>query len=191
MATTMDGSCSECFTPQQVEISPRYSTIECEFCGHSVSMFEKREIAAIRNALATERRKMYIAIMLLAGAVFFFGLYVWVNTGDPEVAIPSAEGEEITGVLVGRDDTSVTIRTPTGERKYTFATIYADKVGELRQRKPFLSEETAAAQIGSEQIIPEMPTTRAPILFVLALLASLAAVAFSFIAGQDMVVAEF
>ncbi len=191
MATTMDASCSECFTPQQIEISPRYSSLECEYCGHSVPMFEKREIAAIRNALATERRKMYIAILLLAGAVFFFGLYVWVNMGDPEVEIQSAEGEPIPGVLVGRDDASVTIQTPAGESKHTFATIYADKVGELRKKKPYLSEELAAAQIGTEQILPEMPPARASVLFILAILASLAAVAFSFIAGQDMVVAEF
>jgi hypothetical protein len=42
MATIVDATCSECFTPQQIDINPRYSKIECEFCGHAVPMFERR-----------------------------------------------------------------------------------------------------------------------------------------------------
>lgn len=192
MATIVDANCSECFTPQSIEINPRHPDIECEYCGHAVPMFEKREIAAIRGALAMERRKMYIALALFAGAVFFFVLYVWANMGDPRIEFPSATGEPISGVLVSRDDTSITIKTPYGETpKYTFASIFKDEVEALRKEKPFLSKEQAAMQVGAERLEATMPETKAAFLFVLAVLASLAVVVFSFIASQDRVVAEF
>jgi hypothetical protein len=188
----MDAFCSECFSAQDIEISPRYTKIECEFCGHAVPMFEKREIGAIRSALAAERRKMYIALLLLGGAIFFFVLYVWFNMGDPQVEIPTPDGEAISGVLVGRDDASVTILTSTGEEpKYTFAALFKDEIAELQGEKPYLPEDLAAAQVGAVRIQPFMPEAKAMVLLILTVLASLAAVAFSFIAGQDKVVAEF
>lgn len=192
MATTVDATCSECFTPQQIEISPRYRSIECEFCGHSVPMLEKREIAAIRSALRAERSKMFIALIILAVAAAFFAFYVFLNLGDPKVEILMGEGEPIEGVLLSRDDTSVTVLMASGEEQtFSFASFFEDEVKERREEKPYLSEEIAAAQVGAEKIRPRMPEAKASFVFIIAVLASLGAVVFSFIAGQDKVVAEF
>jgi hypothetical protein len=136
--------------------------------------------------------KTYIALTILAVAAAFFALYVWLNMGDPEVEIPVAGGDPISGVIVSRDDSSVTILTPVGEEaKYTFARILSSKVEDLRKERPYLSEKAAAALVGSRWIKAEMPESKALFLFVLAVLAALAAIAFSFIAGQDKVVTEF
>ena len=192
MATTVDAFCSECFMPQTVEISPRYSSVDCEFCGHSVEMFEKGEIAAIRTALRGERSKMYIALLILAVAAAFFVFYIWLNRGGPEVNIPTADGERISGVVLRRDDASITIVTPAGEeRKFTFANICKDTVARSRQERPYLSEKQAAAEAGSDEIVATMPEPKHPVFLILAGLATLAAIAFSFIAGQEKVVAEF
>jgi hypothetical protein len=192
MATTVDAFCSECFMPQTIEISPRYASVDCEYCGHSVDMFDKREIAAIRTALRGERSKMYIALLILAVAAAFFGFYVWLNLGDPEVSIPTPDGEPISGVVVSRDDTSITIRTKVGdERKFTFANICKDTMTGYLKERPYLSEEVAAAEAGAREIVASMPKPKMPVFLILAVLAGLAAVAFSFIAGQEKVVAEF
>ena len=192
MATSVDAFCSECFMPQTIEISPRYASVDCEFCGHSVEMFDKREIAAVRAALRGERSKMYIALLILAVAAAFFAFYVWLNMGDPEVKIPTPDGEPISGVVVSRDDTSITIRTKVDEeRKFTFANICKDTVARHRQERPYLSEERAAAEAGAREIVAAMPEPKGSIFLVLAALATLAAIAFSFIAGQEKVVAEF
>ncbi len=192
MATSVDAFCSECFMPQSVEISPRYSSVDCEFCGHSVDMFDKSEIAAIRVALRAERSKIYIALLILAVAAVFFAVYVGMNLGDPEVDIPTPDGEPISGVVVSRDDTSITIKTKVGEeRKFTFANICKDTVASYLMVRPYLSEERAAAEAGAREIVAVMPEPKGSIFLVLATLATLAAIAFSFIAGQEKVVAEF
>lgn len=192
MATFVTATCSECFAPQVRELNPRRSELACEFCGHSVPMFEKRELAEIKSTLSMERRKMLIALALFAGAVFLFGLYVIINSGDDLVVIPGAEGEE-RGFLVERDAASISIMDPVTEveRNRRYAEVLATQVEEVKSKHPLMTNEEAAERAGELYITTEKREPQGAPLLILAVLTGLGAIVLSAIATTDQLVCEF
>ncbi len=192
MATFVTATCSECFAQQVRELNPRRSELACEFCDHSVPMFEKRELEEIKSALTMERRKMFIALALFAGAVFLFGLYVAINSRDDLVVIPGAEGEE-RGLLIERDDASITIKDPVTdvERNRLYAEVLATQVEEVKSKHPLMTDEEAAERAGELHIGVEKGEPQGEPLLILAVLAGLGAIVLSAIATTDQLVCEF
>jgi hypothetical protein len=188
--------CSECFVTQDVEIDPRRAEIKCEACTHSVPMFEKRDIGAIMATLAVERKKMYIALLLFAGTVFLFGLYVWTHSGEDMVTIPSDDPEKpYVGEFVTRDESSITLRDPETkeEFKYNYDKTLKTQMMELWRANPLLTKEQAAKR-AAEEHVEVTPRERPPLgmaLLVLSVMGALASIIFSLMATTDRLVCEF
>lgn len=193
MATNIEAVCSECFTSQQVELTPRRSEIRCRVCGHSVPMFERREIGGIGNILTLERRKAMIALLFFVATVFFMFLYVMFNTPGYLVEVDTGVEEVgvFTGKLVKRDDTSVSISGSEGETTYEFATTLSDRIDDIKRANPDISDQEAARRAGDRYVKVKLPKPGVTWLFVLAILCGLGTIAFSFIAAQRRVICEF
>jgi len=196
MATIVTATCSECFMPQAVEVTPRRSEITCQYCGHSVPMFQKHEMDAIRSGLAQDRRKMYIALLLFAGAAFLFGLYVFVESPEYLAEIRAVDGSVKQRVeFIGRDATSITVRSlETGlEEQLSFATILKDEIADVKKRNPLMTEDEAVVRAGEEYVkaVPPESSSVSTILVALSVLVGLAAIVFSAMASQDQLVCEF
>lgn len=196
MATLVDATCSECFMPQLIEVTPRRNEIVCENCGHSVPMFQKHEIDAIRSSLAQDRRKMYMALLLFAGSVFLFVLYVLVESPEYLAEIRAVDGSVKQRVeFLERDATSITVRNlETGlEEQLSFATILKDEINEVKKKNPLMTEEEAIIRAGEEYIkaVPPESSSFSYILFALSMLVGLAAIVFSAMASQERIVCEF
>jgi hypothetical protein len=200
MANLVMATCSECFMPQLVDLNPRRHEITCLACKHSVPMFERGEMDAIKRSMTTERNKMFFALGFFAGAVFLFALYAYFNSGEDLVVIPVADGEEV-GLLVERDDTAVSIRDldTKAQRRLVYAKALKPSIEQVMKNHPLMTPEQAAqrAAEGCEEHPDVAHITTRPRkpagmpLLVLAGLAALGAVAFSAIATQDRLVCEF
>jgi hypothetical protein len=200
MANLVMATCSECFRPQLVDLNPRRHEITCLACKHSVPMFERGEMEAIRRSMTTERNKMLFALGFFAGAVFLFVLYVVINSREDLVVIPVADGEE-TGLLVERDSSSVSVKDLDSdeERTLVYSKELKPSIEAVMKNHPLMTPEQAAqrAAEGCEEHPDVAHITTRPrepagtALLVLAGLAALGAVAFSAIATQDRLVCEF
>jgi DNA-directed RNA polymerase subunit RPC12/RpoP len=106
--TTVTATCSDCLMTQQIELNPRRTEIRCEYCGHSVPMFQKKEMADITASLRAERNRNLIAFAIFLAAAAFFGVYVFFTLlGEPPVVVataPGTEGGEKQYRLIRRDD---------------------------------------------------------------------------------------
>jgi DNA-directed RNA polymerase subunit RPC12/RpoP len=196
MATLVEATCSDCFLSQEVELNPRRSEIRCEYCNHSVPMFERRDMDAIRGARATERRKTYIALAFLGGAAFLFALYVMDASREDKVAIMGADGSvKEEGYLIERDDVSITLRDPETkeERRHLYTKVLAEEITRIREEDPLMSEREAAKRAGEKYVavVPAEPSAMSTPLVILAALTSLGAIASAAIATQDRLVCEF
>ena len=193
MATLIEATCSECFIPQTIELNPRRKDIACGVCSHSVPMFEKREMEAIRSTLKQERSKNYIALILFGVAAGFFGFHVIINSKPDVLQITTSDGVAYAGYLVDREDTKVWILEEGAEEPITidFKKELADKVKAKMEQFPLMSEDKAAAMVGDEnsEVLPQKPVESIPL--ILAGLVAIAALAFSAIATQDRLVCEF
>jgi len=200
MANLVMATCSECFMPQLVDLNPRRHEITCLACKHSVPMFERGEMEAIRRSMSTERNKMLFALGFFAGAAFLFALYVFLNSREDLVVIPVADGEE-TGLLVERSDAKISIKDLDSdeERTLVYAKALKPSIEEVMKNHPLMTPEQAAqrAAEGCEEhpdvahITTRQRKSAGMPLLVLAGLAALGAVAFSAIATQDRLVCEF
>ena len=193
MATLIDATCSECFLPQVIELNPRRMEIACEFCSHSVPMFEKRDMDGIRSVLRQERSKTYIALAVFGAAVAFFAAYVWFNSKDDVIQITTSDNVAYTGYLAERAQTEVKIINEETDEPITvdFKEALADKVKAKMETLPQMDEDTAAEMVGdknSEVLVQEKGQV---IFLILAGVAALAALVFSAIATQDRLVCEF
>jgi hypothetical protein len=193
MATLIDATCSECFLPQVIELNPRRMEIACEFCSHSVPMFEKRDMDGIRSVLRQERSKTYIALAVFGAAVAFFALHVWFNSKEDVLEIRTSDGTAYAGYLVGREKTKVDIvdevtKVPT---TVDFNKDLEDKVAAKLKKYPMMPRDTAAAMVGDESSTILVQEPGQPIWLILAGVAALAALVFSAIATQDRLVCEF
>lgn len=193
MATLVDATCSECFVPQVIELNPRRTEIACEFCSHSVPMFEKRDMDGVRAALKQERSKMYIALAAFAGAVALFTIHVLTNSRDDVIQITSSDGVDYTGHLDERTDSYVRIIDEDTEDliKVDFKEALADKVKAKMADFPAMTEDVAVAMVGDENIAVLSQEPGQIIFLVLAGVAALAALVFSAIATQDKLICEF
>ncbi len=200
MANLVMATCSECFMPQLVDLNPRRHEITCLACKHSVPMFERGEMEAIRKSMATERNKMLFALGFFAGAVFLFVLYVVINSREDLVVIPVTDGEE-KGLLVERSDSKMSIKDVDSgkQRTLVYAKELKPSIEDVMKNHPLMTPEQAAqrAAEGCEEhpdvayITTRQRESAGMPLLVLAGLAALGAVAFSAIATQDRLVCEF
>jgi hypothetical protein len=192
MATLIDATCSECFLPQVIELNPRRSEIACEFCSHSVPMFEKREMAGIRASLRQENMKTLIALGIFAGAVVFFAIHVLVNSKPDVVQITTADAA-YTGYLAEHGGTYVQIIDEETDDPMTvdFKEALADKVKAKLEAFPAMPKDMAAEMVGDENIEILVQEPAQPIWLIIAGVAALAALVFSAIATQDRLVCEF
>lgn len=193
MATLVNATCSECFQPQVVELNPRRRDIACEFCSHSVPMFEKRDIDGIRSMLKQERSKTYIALAVFAAAAVSFGFHVWLNSKPDMMQISTSGGVSYSGYMVGREKTKVRILEKGAEEPITvdFKEDLKDKIQAKLQQHPFMDEDVAAAMVGDEsiQVVPQEPAQ--PFFLFIFAITALAALVFSAIATQDRLFCEF
>ncbi len=190
MATFVTATCSECFMPQQVELNPRRSEVTCFACRHSVPMFERRDMDAIRATLSGERRKMAIALAFFVGTIFLFGVYVYLNSSYDLVAVADAEGHVVT-----REDDKISLRDPeTGEeRTLLYEKVLEPEIEDIRSEHPEFSAALAVKRAGDVHV-EARPLELDSWVIVLAALAGLAgicAIAFSTVATQDRLVCEF
>ena len=192
MATLIDATCSECFLPQVIELNPRRVEIACEFCSHSVPMFEKRDMAGIRSALRQEKSKTYIALAVFGAAVALYGIHVYTNSHDPMISVKTADGEEM-GYMVERSDALVVIRDADTKLETTieFKKKMAAEVAEERAKAPLMTEDAAAKLVGDRNIDVLGQEAGTPYFLILAGLAGLASLVMSAIATQDRLVCEF
>ncbi len=190
MATFVTATCSECFMPQQVELNPRRSEVTCFSCRHSVPMFERRDMDAIRATLSTERRKMYIALAFFVGAVFLFGGYVFMNSGDDLVVVANFEGH-----VVEREADKISIRDPdTGvQRTLLFEKELEPEIEGIRTEHPEFPAALAVKRAGDTNVDvkPIELESWVIVLVFLAGLAGICAIAFSAVATQDRLICEF
>jgi len=193
MATLIDATCSECFLPQVIELNPRRMEIACEFCSHSVPMFEKRDMDGIRSVLKQERTKTYIALAVFGAAVALFVAHVRFNAKDDVLQVTTSDGTAYAGYLVGREKTKVDIVDEVTEEPITidFNKDLEDKVAAKLEKYPMMPKDTAAAMVGDENSEVLVQEQGQPIWLILAGVAALAALVFSAIATQDRLVCEF
>ncbi len=193
MATLIDATCSECFLPQVIELNPRRSEIACEFCSHSVPMFEKRDMGGIRSALRQENMKTLIALAVFGAAAVFFALHVYLNSKDDVIQVTASDGVAYTGYLAERAGTYVQIMDEeTGDpMTVDFKEALADKVKAKLEAFPAMPKDMAAEMVGDENIQILVQEPGQPIFLIIAGVAALAALVFSAIATQDRLVCEF
>jgi len=193
MATLIDATCSECFLPQVIELNPRRSEIACEFCSHSVPMFEKRDMDGIRSTIRQEGIKTLIALAVFGAAVFFFALHVYLNSKDDVIQITASDGVAYTGYLAERAGTYVqVIDEETGDpMTVDFKDALADKVKAKLEDFPSMPRNMAAELVGDENIQILVQEPGQPIFLIIAGVAALAALVFSAIATQDRLICEF
>lgn len=193
MATMVTATCSECYQEQEIELSPRRNEIVCEFCRHSVPMFEKRELDDIRRQLAGERKKMYIALAVFAGAIFLFALYWLGSTGDYQAQYVDSDGNEQRVDFLERDDASITIETADGDEQKIRYSGLTTQIEQLQKDDPLLTDDQAAKRAGEShyRVVAPEPNAGVQILLYLSVLGGLAAIAFASIASQDRLICEF
>ncbi|MHC5055506.1 MAG: hypothetical protein ACYTKD_12400 [Planctomycetota bacterium] len=193
MATLIDATCSECFLPQVIELNPRRMEIACEFCSHSVPMFEKRDMDGIRSVLRQEASKTYIALAVFGAAAALFAAHVWFNSKDDVLQVTTSDGVPYAGYLETREETQVLLIDEETDEPITvdFKEDLEDKVAAKLEKFPMMPKDTAAAMVGDENSEVLVQEQGQPIWLILAGVAALVALVFSAIATQDRLVCEF
>jgi len=183
---------------QQVQLDSRRHEIRCEHCGHSVPMFDRKEMDAINMSLALEQRKMLIALAFFAGALFLFGVYVFFNMSDYLVTVnKEVDGapNPYTARLVDRDASSITVEDIESgmQQRFMYADIFKSKINALLKERPHLNAVEAAELEGWNpgNVTPLPKEEQLPFLFYFAIAIALAAVIFGAIASQERLVCEF